>query len=191
MKRLFAVPFAIVAFAATAAVADHHAAPEAPKASIETVVTNDMPLPADGEWKHSFDAYKAEGGEINASLRRALGLYRAMEKAGVDPAQVRAAVVVHGPSVFDVANDARYAAKYQAENGVGSDADEARAPLANPNAELVADLVARGAEIWVCGVAAAHHGVGNADLLKGVKMAPSGTVAHAELQRRGYGINPY
>ena len=55
----------------------------------------------------------------------------------------------------------------------------------------MAELVARGAEIWVCGVAAKYHGVGNADLLEGVQVAPSGTIAHAELQRRGFGLNAY
>ena len=57
--------------------------------------------------------------------------------------------------------------------------------------DLVRRLIERGAEIWVCGFAAKYHGVGNKDLLPGVKMAPTGTVAHAELQRRGFTINPY
>lgn len=148
----------------------------------QVLVESEMTFPADAEWKHAFDAYKAEPGEVNASLRRALSFAKAMEDEGVDPARVKVAVVVHGPSVFDVAKNARYAQKYDT-----GDTDFA----VNPSAQVVAELIERGAEIWVCGFAAKYHGVGNADLLPGVKMAPTGTVAHAELQRRGFGINPY
>ncbi|MGB3469862.1 MAG: DsrE family protein [Erythrobacter sp.] len=149
-------------------------------------VINEMEFPSDAVWKHSFDAYKAEAGEVNASLRRALSFAKKMEEYGVDRERVKVAVVVHGPSVFDVASDARYAAKYGADEG-GGDTDH----TANPSAAIVADLIERGAEIWVCGFAAEYHGVGNADLIEGVKMAPTGTVAHAELQRRGFGLNAY
>ncbi len=148
----------------------------------EVVIENEMVFPADAVWKHAFDAYKAEAGEVNASLRRALSFHKAMVEQGVEPSRVKVAVVVHGPSVFDVASDDRYAAKYDT-----SDTDR----TSNPSAAIVAELIERGAEIWVCGYAAKYHGVGNADLLPGVKMAPTGTVAHADLQRRGFGINPY
>jgi len=145
-------------------------------------VINEMEFPADAVWKHSFDAYEGEAGMVNASLRRALSFAKKMEEYGVDRERVKVAVVVHGPSVFDVASDARYAAKYDT-----GDTDHA----ANPSAAIVAELIERGAEIWVCGFAAEYHGVGNADLIEGVKMAPTGTVAHAELQRRGFGLNAY
>src|SRR3546814_9454514 len=95
----------------------------------------------------------------------------AMAAEGVAPERVKVAIVVHGPAVFDVTGDARYGAKYGAEQR-------------NPNYNNVAELIARGAEIWVCGVAAKHHKVGNVHLLEGVKMAPSATVAHADLQRQ-------
>ncbi|KWV91630.1 DsrE family protein [Erythrobacter sp. YT30] len=148
----------------------------------KVVVENEMEFPADAVWKHSFDAYEAKAGEVNASLRRALSFSKAMEAEGIDPSRVKVAVVIHGPSVFDVASDARYAAKHDTGD---TDYD------ANPSAETVAELIERGAEIWVCGFAANYHKVGNSDLLPGVKMAPTGTVAHAELQRRGFGINAY
>ncbi len=166
----------LAATLAPPAFADDHSA------AAEVLVENEMDFPADAVWKHSFDAYEAEAGEINASLRRALAFSKAMEAEGVEPARVKVAVVVHGPSVFDVATDARYSAKHDT-----SDADFG----ANPSAEIVSELIERGAEIWVCGFAAKYHKVGNADLLPGVKMAPTGTVAHAELQRRGFGLNAY
>lgn len=145
-------------------------------------ITSDMSFPADAEFKHSFDAYKSEAGKPNGAFARALAMHRALEAAGVEAGNIKTAIVVHGPAVFDVVNDARYGAKYQDEDGE---------PLRNQAYNDVAELIARGTEIWVCGVAAEYHGVGNGDLLDGVKMAPSGTVAHAELQRRGFTINPY
>ncbi|HSM53718.1 MAG TPA: DsrE family protein, partial [Erythrobacter sp.] len=172
----FIAPLALAfAMLAAPALADHHAAGE-------VIVTNQMEFPADAEWKHSFDAGPSEAGKPNGSFARALAYIRAMEAEGVDPARVKVAIVVHGPAVFDVVNDARYGEKYKDADG---------APMRNQNYNNVADLVARGAEIWVCGVAAKYHGVGNAHLLEGVKMAPSATAAHADLQRRGFGINPF
>lgn len=148
----------------------------------EVTVTSQMELPADAVWKHAFDAYEGEAGKENAVLLRALAFMNAMAAEGVAPERVKVAIVVHGPAVFDVTGDARYGAKYQGEDGQ---------PLRNPNYNNVAELIARGAEIWVCGVAAKHHKVGNVHLLEGVKMAPSATVAHADLQRRGFGLNPF
>ena len=150
--------------------------------SAGVVVESEMALPQDGVWMHSFDAYKGEAGERNGPMQTALRFARAMEAEGIAPSQVKLAIVVHGPAVFDVASDARYKAKYDTDTIAHS---------GNPNRDLVRKLLARGAEIWVCGVAAKYHKVGNADLIDGVKMAPSGTIAHAELQRRGFGINPY
>ena len=171
MKLALSLAAASLAFSVPAAA--HHHEEEA----AEVVVTSDMEFPADSVWMHSFDAYESEAGKPNAAFRRALGFIRAMEAEGVDPERVKVAIVVHGPAVFDVVNDARYGEKYEGET--------------NQAYNDIAQLIGYGAEIWVCGVAAKYHGVGNAHLLDGVKMAPSGTAAHAELQRRGFGINPY
>lgn len=149
---------------------------------VEVIVESEMELPTDGVWMHSFDAYEGEGGALNGPLQTALRFARGMEAEGIAHEQVKVAIVIHGPAVFDVASDERYKAKYDTQFATHS---------GNPNRTLVEKLLARGAEIWVCGVAAKYHKVGNADLIEGVKMAPSGTIAHAELQRRGFGINPY
>jgi intracellular sulfur oxidation DsrE/DsrF family protein len=144
----------------------------------EVVVTPTMEFPEDGQWRHAFDAVAGAAGESNAAISRAVAFYRLMESAGVDAARVQTAVVVHGPAIYDVANAARYQKQY----------GEA---TTNPNEALVAELIERGGEIWVCGAAARGRRVGDSDLLPGVRMAPAAMVAHAELQRRGFGINPY
>ncbi len=182
MKSTLTACLALAAVTCAAALSPAPALAQGAPEKPAVVITNEMEFPADAVWKHSFDAYEAKAGEENASLRRALSFAKKMEEYGVEPERVKVAVVVHGPSVFDVASDARYAAKYATgDNGM----------TANPSAGIVAELIARGAEIWVCGYAASVLEVGNADLIEGVKMAPTGTVAHAELQRRGFGLNAY
>ncbi|MEM7701589.1 MAG: DsrE family protein [Pseudomonadota bacterium] len=155
---------------------------EAHDEEAEVIVTSEMELPAGGVWMHSFDSYDAEAGKLNGPMQTALRFARGMEAEGIPADQVKVAIVIHGPAVFDVVSDERYKAKHDTQFVKHS---------GNPSRTLVKKLIARGAEIWVCGVAAKYHKVGNTDLIEGVKMAPSGTIAHAELQRRGFGINPY
>lgn len=182
MKQLFtALPLALataITLTAAPAMANHHEEGEQ-----DVTVTSTLELPADATWQHSFDSAKGEKGALNAGIGRALAFYRMMEEEGVAADRVKVAVVIHGSATFDVANDARYAAKY----GTGDDGQPAR----NPNYNNVAELIAKGGEIWVCGVAAKYHKVGDDDVLAGVQFAPSAMVAHAELQRRGFSLNPY
>ncbi|MEL6707165.1 MAG: DsrE family protein [Pseudomonadota bacterium] len=159
-----------------------HALAEAHDEEVEVVVTSDMELPSDSVWMHSFDSYEAEAGQLNGPMQTALRFARGMKAEGIPAENVKVAIVIHGPAVFDVVSNERYKAKHDTQFVEHS---------GNPSRTLVEMLIARGAEIWVCGVAAKYHKVGNADLIEGVKMAPSGTIAHAELQRRGFGLNPY
>lgn len=150
---------------------------EADDVSEEVIVIPEMSFPADGHWHHYFDTTEAEAGEVNPGLGRAAAFLDTMQRAGVAADRLKVAVVIHGPPVYDVSNAARYAREYGA--------------VSNPNERIIADLVAAGAEIWVCGVSARYRGVGNSDLLPGVRMAYSAMTANAELQRRGYTLNPY
>lgn len=174
MKK-FAASAMALALIAGPALANHHE-------EGEVTVTPVMPLPEDAVWMHAFDAIEAEVGKENAAIGRANWFYKTMGEYGVDEERIKTAVVIHGPSVFDVVKDARYARKHGADNPAG---------LVNPNKELIAELLARGGEIWVCGVSAKYNKVGDDDLLPGVKMAPAAMIAHADLQRRGFSINPY
>jgi intracellular sulfur oxidation DsrE/DsrF family protein len=140
-------------------------------------VTPEMTFPPDGRWHHCFDSIDGRRGTQNPDLGRAAAFPGMLEGAGVDRDRVRVAVVVHGASIHDVTVAERYAAQY--------------GDAANPNVAFVREIVDGGGEIWVCGVAAAAMGIGNADLLPGVRMAVSAMTAHAELQRRGFSLNPY
>lgn len=168
--------------AAPLCLAASHALADSHTDEAEVIVTSEMDLPADGVWMHSFDSYDAEAGKLNGPMQTALRFAQGMEVEGIPAERVKVAIVIHGPAVFDVVSDERYKAKHDTQFVKHS---------GNPSRTLVEKLIARGAEIWVCGVAAKYHKVGNADLIEGVKMAPSGTIAHSELQRRGFGLNPY
>jgi intracellular sulfur oxidation DsrE/DsrF family protein len=140
-------------------------------------LTIGMELPPGAAWKHAFDAAHAGGREVNGGLGRADAFMEIMKAAGAAPDQVTVAVVVHGGAVFDVVNADRHAAEVD-----GSE---------HPNAALVERIIDAGGEIWVCARSAARQNVGDDDLLAGVRFAPSAMTAHAELQRRGFSLNPY
>lgn len=137
------------------------------------VATSSMDMPADAVWKHSFDTEVRVNPGLG--LARAFGAF--MVEDGIPADQVTVAVVVHNDAIADVVTAERRAAL-----GGGSE---------NPNAEVVEQLLAAGGQVWVCKRSAEAQGVGDGDLLPGVRFAPSAMIAHAELQRRGFSLNPY
>jgi intracellular sulfur oxidation DsrE/DsrF family protein len=136
-----------------------------------------MELPDDGMWLHSFDVADAGGGEVNSGLGLADAFIDIMREAGVNADRVSVAVVVHGEAVFDVVGHERHRARFPESS--------------HPNAARVERIVAAGGEIWVCARSATLQEVGDRDLLPGVRFAPAAMAAHADLQRRGFSLNPY
>ncbi|MEM1132350.1 MAG: DsrE family protein [Pseudomonadota bacterium] len=141
-------------------------------------VEMDTPLPADMELAVTFDVAKGDAGALNRTLVSAARFINMHAANGVDPENIRAAVVVHGAAVFDMANDAAYARKYP---------DQKR----NPNAELIAALTWQGVDIIICGQSAAGQGLAKSELLPDVTMDLSAMTAHARLQQAGYTLNPF
>ena len=140
-------------------------------------VTPSLELPDDAVWRHSFDTVDGGGAEVNRGLGQADAFIDIMLEAGVSEDRVTVAVVVHGDAVFDVVDGERHRAH------VGDSQ--------HPNAALVERIIAAGGEIWVCGRSASWQGLDDRDLLPGVRVAPSAMTAHADLQRRGFSLNPY
>ena len=136
------------------------------------------PLPADASFKVAFDLMDA--GTADAPNRGLVSLARFLNMhvaAGVPEANLRLAVVVHGPAGVDLTQDAFYGAQHDG--------------AANPNADLIAQLQAHGVRVILCGQSAAASGIARADLLPGVEMALSAMTAHALLQQDGYTLNPF
>nr|WP_321440104.1 DsrE family protein [uncultured Hyphomonas sp.] len=130
-------------------------------------------LPADTVMKVAFDIGKAGPADaISRSLETPARFLNMHAAAGVDPENLHVALIVHGAASADLLTD------------------EARgAP--NPNAGLIAELLAAGATIELCGQTAAMRDITQADLLPGVTIGLSAMSTHALLQQEGYTLNPF
>ena len=130
-------------------------------------------LPADAHFKVAFDISAAsEGDAVSRNLDSAARFLNMHALAGVPDAYVSVAIVVHGPAAMDLVNEAKRGGP-------------------NPNAPLIAELVAAGASIQLCGQTAAARGITQDDLLPGVTLSLSAMTAHALLQQDGYTLNPF
>lgn len=136
-------------------------------------VPEGVSLPADTVMKVAFDI--GEAGPADAISRRLetparfLNMHAA---AGVAPENLHVALIVHGAAGFDLMND------------------EARGSP-NPNAPLIAELLAAGAKIELCGQTSAMRDIAAEDLLPGITIGLSSMTAHALLQQEGYTLNPF
>lgn len=127
-----------------------------------------MPIPTGTAFKLSFDvSTPAPTGDPNSTLVTVARFINMHARAGIPADDIRAAVVVHGKAVKEMAN----------ERSAG--------------AGLVAALTDQGVRVIVCGQSAAYYDVATDDLLPGVEMALSAMTAHALLQQQGYTLNPF
>ena len=145
-----------------------------PHAAIEGVAE----FPADTKFAHSFDvATKADGQRRNRGFESAARFINMHAANGVDPANIRVAVVVHGTAVLDLLDDDARTAR------------DMKAP--NPTGAMVREMLDHGVRFIVCGQSAAGQGVSREDLMDGVEMDLSAMTAHARLQQQGYTVNPF
>ncbi|MDN3646510.1 DsrE family protein [Pontixanthobacter aestiaquae] len=149
--------------------------PHAPIEGIENV-------PADTEFSVAFDvANPAEEGAQtkgrNRGFESAARFINMHVAAGVDPDNIRIAVVVHGKASMDLLSDAAWA-----EKGKGD---------TNPSSSMIRAMLDHGVRFILCGQSGAAYGIEQADLIPGVETALSAMTAHALLQQRGYTVNPF
>jgi intracellular sulfur oxidation DsrE/DsrF family protein len=143
-------------------------------------VSVDQPLSSRSKFKVAFDTAKgAKSGELNRTLTSAARFLNMHTAAGVKEKNISLAIVLHGGATKDATLDSYY---------TSTQADE---PVANANAALVKTLIAHGVSFYVCGQSAAYYDVDNEDLLPGVEMSLSAMTAHAQLQQKGYTLNPF
>ena len=130
-------------------------------------------LPAGTQMKIAFDVSDAGPDDVVnrkfEMVARSVNLHTAK---GVAPDYLASAIVVHGAAGADLLTA------------------EARG-AANPNAGIIAQLLAAGVSIQLCGQSAEGMDIKAADLLPGITMAPSAITAHALLQQQGYTLNPF
>lgn len=126
-------------------------------------------VPEDAQFAVAFDvARQAEDGARNRGFESAARFINMHAAAGVDPENIRIAVVVHGGAVKDLL--------------AGGD---------NASRSMVEQMLDYGVRFIVCGQSSAGQGIAQADLIEGVEMALSAMTAHALLQQAGYTVNPF
>ena len=126
-------------------------------------------VPQDAEFAVAFDvARPADDDTRNRGFESAARFINMHASKGVDPENIRIAMVVHGGAVKDLL-----------------------ASEDNPSREMVQQLLDYGVRFIVCGQSAAGQGIAQDDLIPGVEMALSAMTAHALLQQRGYTVNPF
>ena len=126
-------------------------------------------VPQDAEFAVVFDvARAAEDGTRNRGFESAARFINMHAAAGVDPDNIRIAVVVYGGAVKDLL-----------------------ASEDNASREMVERMLEEGVRFIVCGQSAAGSKIAQGDLIPGVEMALSAMTAHALLQQRGYTVNPF
>ena len=114
----------------------------------------------------------AQNNHIN-SLARFINMHVAH---GVKPENIQLALVVHGGASVDVLANSYYKARFDKDNKTQS---------------LIKQLLANNTQVYVCGQSATHMKVAAEQLIPGVKMALSAMTAHAQLQQKGYTLNPF
>ena len=135
----------------------------------------DFPTPMDTPLKAVFELRDAprspEGGQPQiGTMARYLNMHA---KHGVPRENLRVAGVVHGGAVWAVVSDERYREEH------GTD---------NPNKDVIAEILASGGQLVLCGQSAAARGVDREDLLPGVQLALSAMTALTVFQQDGYQI---
>jgi len=141
-------------------------------------VSPDLATPLDRDYKVAFEIAAPSNApdRMNQSINTVARFLNMHAQAGVPENRLSGAIVAHGGASFELLDDEAYRAKFG---------------VANPNAELIRELIAAGQPVLLCGQSAASRGVNHADLIPGVKVALSAMTAFMILQADGYRVNPW
>lgn len=133
----------------------------------------DFATDMDAEWRVVFDVSAGAGSpeQLNASIETLARFLNMHARAGVDPASMHLALVLHGTAGKDALDHAGYRARYGVDN---------------PNLELLEKLRAAGVRVLLCGQTAMHRGLRRDELSAPVELALSAMTALVTLQSEGY-----
>lgn len=135
-------------------------------------------VPADTEFAVAFDAVDpGEDGKPNRTFESAARFINMHVAAGVDPDDIRIAIVVHGKASLDLMRDRAWAVRNMGK--------------VNPSGAMLREMLDHGVRFILCGQSGAANGIAQADLMPGVETALSAMTAHALLQQGGYTLNPF
>ncbi len=133
----------------------------------------DFPTPTTAAYRAVFDVAPSPDAAdaLNPRIESLARFLNMHARAGVNPEQIKLALVVHGPAGKDTLTSPAYKARFGVEN---------------PNAPLLAALQSKGVRVVVCGQTAAHRGFRRDELAPGVEVALSAMTALVTLQSEGY-----
>jgi intracellular sulfur oxidation DsrE/DsrF family protein len=131
--------------------------------------------PMDRQFKAVFELRAPAGSpdRMNQNLGTMARYLNMHARAGVPRENVRVAGVVHGGAAIELLQDEHY----RSEHGVD-----------NPNKELIAEIIAGGGQVILCGQTAGARGITADQLLPGVQLALSAMTAMTVLQQDGYQV---
>jgi intracellular sulfur oxidation DsrE/DsrF family protein len=141
-----------------------------------------VPLPRAAEQpqkgaKAVFDiTADAKPGEVNKGLEQVARLLNLYGAAGLKPADVKIAAVLHSEADKAALSDAAYAARFKVE--------------ANPNLPLIRDLKKAGVEVFVCGQSLHDLGFMAEEVADEVPVADAAMLVLLNKQTEGYAYIP-
>lgn len=141
-------------------------------------VSPDFATPKDQDYRVAFDlAQPAPSPDrMNSAINTVARFLNMHAQAGVPTDRLSGAIVAHGGASFELLNNEAYRERFGVDN---------------PNADLIAELIANGQPVLLCGQSAASRGVDTDQLIPGVEVALSAMTAFLVLQERGYRVNPW
>lgn len=113
----------------------------------------------------------ADLASVNPDIESAARFLNMHARHGIEPGNVKLALVLHGAAASAALNDA----EHRKHHGV-----------ANGSKGLLEALATAGVRIFLCGQSAGHRGYSPGEFLPQVSMAVSAMTAHVRLQEEGY-----
>mgnify|MGYP000197398564 CR=1 FL=1 len=113
-------------------------------------------------------------GQPSPGLDRVARFVNMLAAGGVDSEHRRLVAVVHGGATSTVLSNQAWAARH--------------AGASNPNADLVAQLIAAGVDVRICGQAMTGQGIAATELASGVKLDLAALMTVVHFQQRGYAL---
>lgn len=108
---------------------------------------------------------------LNRNIESAARFLNMHSRNGIEPENLKLAIVLHGSGIHSALNDEAYDEKFLTRN---------------PSKDLIKSLNNAGVHIYICGQSAAFNGYNKEDLLSETSMAVSAMTVHVRLQQEGY-----
>jgi intracellular sulfur oxidation DsrE/DsrF family protein len=146
-------------------ITDYGAAWEVPEATYATDTSE--------TFKAVFDVMNSpeDPTQVNPWIETAARFLNMHARAGVDPRQLKAALIVHNKASTDLLENAEYKRRFGVDN---------------PNGELLQALMESGAQVIFCGQSSFARQVPITQTVAGVQLSLSAMTALIQLQNQGY-----